>query len=52
MLKSACDTGDTQCDATILGQGVSMDFGFIIQRSNNIERYKSLIRALSLCRHG
>jgi hypothetical protein len=31
MRKSARGSGDTRCDATVLGQGVSTDFGFIVQ---------------------
>jgi hypothetical protein len=33
---------DTCQDATIAGQGISMDGGFICQRSKNIERYERL----------
>jgi hypothetical protein len=41
MRKSARVSGDTRHDATVLGQGVSMDFGFIVQRSKNVERFES-----------
>jgi hypothetical protein len=41
MRKSARGSGHTRHDATVLGQGVSMDFGFIIQRSKNVGRFES-----------
>jgi hypothetical protein len=41
MRKSARGSVDTRCDATVLGQGVSMDFGFIVQQSKNVERFES-----------
>jgi hypothetical protein len=41
MRKSDRGSGDTRRDATVLDQGVSMDFGFIVQRSNNVERFES-----------
>jgi hypothetical protein len=40
MSRSARGTGNTRRDATILGQGISMDFGFIVQQSKEIELYK------------
>jgi hypothetical protein len=33
---------DTRKDTTISGQGISMDWGFICQRSKNLERYEQL----------
>jgi hypothetical protein len=41
MSKSARGTGDTRHDATVIGKGVSIDFGFIVQRSKNIQRFES-----------
>jgi hypothetical protein len=35
MRKSARGTGDTRREATMVGQGISMDFGFIVQRSKD-----------------
>jgi hypothetical protein len=32
-------TGDTQKDVTVPGQGISLDFGFIVQRSKDLSRY-------------
>jgi hypothetical protein len=41
MRNSARGSGDTQRDATVIGQGISMDFGFIVQRSKSVERFES-----------
>jgi hypothetical protein len=43
MRKSARGSGDTRHDATVLGQGVSMDFGVIVQRSKNVELFESFL---------
>jgi hypothetical protein len=36
-------TGDTRKDATVPGQGISLDFGFIVQRSKGLARYEKLL---------
>jgi hypothetical protein len=41
MRTSACGTGDIHLGDSVLGQGISMEFGFIVQRSTCIERYES-----------
>jgi hypothetical protein len=33
---AARGTGDTRRDATVAGQGISLDFGFIVQRSKDL----------------
>jgi hypothetical protein len=41
--KKARGTGDTRKDATVAGQGISLDFGFIVQRSNDLARYEKFL---------
>jgi hypothetical protein len=36
-------TGDTRKDATVAGQGISLDLGFIVQHSKDLARYKKLL---------
>jgi hypothetical protein len=36
-------TGDTRKDATVPGKGISLDFGFIVQRSKDLARYKKIL---------
>jgi hypothetical protein len=33
---------DTRQHATLAGQGISMEWGFVYQRSKNLERYEKL----------
>jgi hypothetical protein len=40
---AARGTGDTRKDATILGQGISLDFGFIVQRSKDMARFEKFM---------
>jgi hypothetical protein len=36
---AAHGTGDTRKDDTVAGQDISLDFGFIVQRSKDLSRY-------------
>jgi hypothetical protein len=36
-------TGDTRNDATVPGQGISLDFGFIVQRSKDLACYEKFL---------
>jgi hypothetical protein len=40
---AARGTGETRKDATVAGQGISLDFGFIVQRSKDISRYEKFL---------
>eukprot|EP00957_Ditylum_brightwellii_P096520 7350519-Ditylum_brightwellii.AAC.1 len=42
MKKSARQKGDTRENATEVGQGISIDFGFMVQKSKNKGRMKTL----------
>eukprot|EP00957_Ditylum_brightwellii_P147432 11226269-Ditylum_brightwellii.AAC.1 len=42
MKKSAQGKGDTRSDATKVGQGISIDFEFTVQKSKNKDRMKTL----------
>ena len=43
MRKAARGSGDTRADATVVGQGISLDWGFMVQKSKDEERYESLV---------
>ena len=43
MHKAACGSSDTRADATVLGQGISLDWGFMAQCSKDEECYESLV---------
>jgi hypothetical protein len=40
---AARGTGNTRKDATVPGQGILLDFGFIVQRSKDIARYEKFL---------
>jgi hypothetical protein len=40
---AARGTGDTRKDATVPVQGISLDFGFITQTSNDLARYEKFL---------
>jgi hypothetical protein len=36
-------TGDTRNDATVPGKDISLDFGFIVQRSKDLAHHKKIL---------